>query len=90
MSKSLRETLIDKYGEDILSHPVFGDGQHFHELAHQVEQREHMFGEQMFGPEGEHTFGPESKHTFARQVAGSKLAGQFIIDGGGKQSPKRL
>ena len=80
MSKSLRETLIDKYGEDILSHPVFGDGQHIHELAHQVEQREHMFGEQ--------TFGPESKHTFARQVAGSKLAGQFIIDGGGKQSPK--
>lgn len=82
MSKSLRETLIAKYGEDILSHPVFGE---FHELSHQVEQREHMFGEQTFGPEGEHMFGPESEHTFARHMAGSKLAGQFIIDGGGKQ-----
>jgi hypothetical protein len=79
MSKSLRETLVDRYGEDILSHPVFGDGQHFHELAHQVEQREHMFGEQAFGP--------ESEQTFAREVAGSERAGQFIIDGGGKQSP---
>jgi hypothetical protein len=47
-----------------------------------------MFGEQAFGPEGEHTFGPESEHTFARHVAGSKLAGQLFIDGGGKQSPK--
>jgi hypothetical protein len=73
MSKSLRETLIDKYGEDILSHPVFGDR---HEMAHQV-KREHMFG-------------PESEQMFAREVAGSERAGQFIIDGGGKQSPKRL
>ena len=72
MSKSLRETLIDRYGEDILSHPVFGDR---HELAHQVE-REHMFG-------------PESEQTFAKQVAGSERAGQFIIDGGGKQSPTK-
>jgi hypothetical protein len=77
MSKSLRETLIDKYGEDILSHPVFGDR---HEMAHQVEQREHMFGEQAFG------FWAEL--VFAREVAGSERAGQFIIDGGGKQSPK--
>jgi hypothetical protein len=76
MGKSLRETLIDKYGEDILSHPVFGDGQHLHEMAHQVKQREHMFGEQMFGP--------ESEHTFAREVDGTKKASQFIIDGGGK------
>jgi hypothetical protein len=78
MSKSLRETLIDKYGEDILSHPVFGDR---HEMAHQV-KREHMFGEQ--------TFGPESEQTFAREVAGSERAGQFIIDGGGKESPTTL
>jgi hypothetical protein len=70
MSKSLREVLIAKYGEDILSHPVFGD---HHERMHQVER--------------EHTFGPESEHTFAREVAGSERAGQFIIDGGGKQSP---
>jgi len=74
MSKSLREVLIAKYGEDILSHPVFGD---HHERMHQVER------EQMFGPEsehtfGEHTFGPTSKHTFAREVAGSERAGQFI------------
>lgn len=73
MSKSLREVLIAKYGEDILSHPVFGV---HHERMHQVER------EQMFGP--------ESEHTFAREVAGSERAGQFIIDGGGKQSPKRL
>ena len=72
MGKSLRETLIDKYGEDILSHPVFGDQ---HELSHKL-TREHMFGEQAFGP--------ESEHTFAREVAGTKKAGQFIIDGGGK------
>ena len=72
MSKSLRETLIDKYGEDILSHPVFGDR---HELAHK------LMGEQTFG---EHTFGPSSEQTFAREVAGTKKAGQFIIDGGGK------
>jgi hypothetical protein len=37
---------------------------------------------------GEQTFGPESEHTFARAVAGTERAGQFIIDGGGKQSPK--
>jgi hypothetical protein len=71
MGKSTRELLIAKYGEDILSHPVFGDR---HELAHKLM--------------GEQTFGPESEHTFARAVAGTERAGQFIIDGGGKQSPK--
>jgi hypothetical protein len=45
-------------------------------MAHQVRQGEHMFGEQAFGP--------ESEHTFAREVAGTKKVGQFIIDGGGK------
>jgi hypothetical protein len=47
MSKSLRETLIDRYGEDVLAHPVFGEQ---HELLHKVTR------EQMFGPESEQTF----------------------------------
>lgn len=78
MGESFREVLIAKYGEDILSHPVFGDR---HELLHKL-KREQVFGE--------HTFGPGSEHTFAREVAGSERAGQFIIDGGGKESPTTL
>jgi hypothetical protein len=70
MGESFREVLIAKYGEDILSHPVFGDR---HELSHKL-TREQVFGEQ----------------TFAREVAGSERAGQFIIDGGGKESPTTL
>lgn len=74
--KRINAWLVKRYGDGVLNHPVFAKPYPQVEVEGLQEVTDRSI------------ISIKSEQTFAREVAGTKRAGQFIIDGGGKQSPK--